>query len=106
VTVSTSQTYDETDQRYELSEISLTGLDAEACQGKTIKMTLDYEICINGASCTGQTPVNTTWTGYGTSGDVTLTWGEEAGSGTTATTALPAIDTANVGEAYVAISAE
>jgi hypothetical protein len=110
VTISTAQTYSDADQRYELSEIEISGLDAGLCNGRTIKMTLDYELCAsNGSSCSPQTPVNTTWTGYGTSGDVTLTWGEEAGDGTDgteSTSALPAINTALVGEAYIAISAE
>ena len=105
VTVSTEQSYDATDKRYELTQISLAGLNAEDCDGKTIRMTLDYELCVNG-TCSPAAPVSTYWTGYGDSGDVTLTWGASSGTGFTATSALPAIDTASVGAAYIAISAE
>jgi hypothetical protein len=105
VDVTTEQTYDAVERRYELTSIKLNDLDTSLCAGKTIKMTLDYEICSNGADCTFQTPETTTWSGFPT-GTQTLTWGPSSGTGITATSALPAIDTANVGYAYIAISAE
>ena len=105
VTVSTQQTYDVIDKRYELTSITIDDLDTTTCAGKTIKMTLDYQLCSNGADCADQTPESTTWSGFPT-GTQTLTWGASAGTGITSTTVLPAIDTANVGDAYIAISAE
>ena len=104
-TVSTQQTYDQTDKRYELTSITIEDLDGTACAGKTIKMTLDYELCVNGSGCTSQTLESTSWSGFPT-GTQTLTWDATTGSGVQSVSALPPIDTANVGSAYIAISAE
>ena len=105
-TLSTQQTYNEVDHRYELASISITDLNTAACLGKTIRMTLDYELCASpGSDCSFQTPLTTSWSGFSSS-DTTLTWNGTTGSGATAATALTPLNTANIGTAYIAISAE
>ena len=96
-TVSTQQTYDSTDQRYELTTITLSNVDTTACVGKTLSM----------AFKSGNQTYSTTWgIVSGTSND-TLTWGGTAGTGTTSYSAMPTnIDTANSGISTIAISAQ
>jgi len=93
-TVSTQQTYNATNQRYELSTITLSNVDG--CQGKTLSM----------AFKAGGNTYSTTWGVTGT-GERTLTWGGTAGTGDTSYSAFPTgIDTANSGITTIAISAQ
>jgi hypothetical protein len=97
-TVSTLQTYDATDQRYELTTITLSGVDTDTCAGKTLSM----------AFKTSNATYATTWGISGVTGVQTLIWGGTAGTGTglTANTPLTPIDTANSGITTIAISAQ
>jgi hypothetical protein len=94
-TVSTQQTYNASQQRYELSTITLSNVDG--CQGKTLSMAF---------KTSAGTTYSTTWGVTGT-GERTLTWGGTAGTGDTSYSALPTgIDTANSGITTIAISAQ
>jgi hypothetical protein len=95
-TVSTQQTYSATNQRYELTTITLSNVDTTACVGKTLSM----------AFKSGGTTYSTTWGIVNGGTDQTLTWGGTAGTGNTAYTALTPIDTANSGISTIAISAQ
>jgi len=98
-TVSTQQTYNATNQRYELTTITLQNVDTTACAGKTLSM----------AFKAGGTTYSTTWGLAGQSGEQTLTWGGTAGSGNglNANSTFPTgIDTANSGISTIAISAQ
>jgi hypothetical protein len=92
-TISTIQSYNATDQRYELTTITLSGVNG--CQGKTLSM----------AFKAGSTTYQTTW-GVTAGSDKTLTWGGAAGSGDTSYSALPAINIAANDISTIAISAQ
>jgi hypothetical protein len=95
-TVSTQQTYNANNQRYELTTITLSNVDTTACNGKTLSM----------AFKSGGQTYSTTWGISGLTGEQTLTWGGSAGTGLTSYSALTAIDTANSGITTIAISAQ
>jgi hypothetical protein len=107
-TVSTHQEYnpDPGHNRYELTSISIDGINLDNCVGKTLKMTLDYEICSNGTDCSQVIPAPSTSWVIASGGVHTLTWNNTNGSGDIATAKLDPIDTANVGTAHIAISEE
>jgi hypothetical protein len=97
-TISTQQTYDSSQQRYELTTLTLSGVDFTGCSGKTLSM----------AFKAGSTTYSTTWGISGLSGDQTLIWGASAGtgSGVTSSTAFPTdLDTASSGITTIAVSA-
>ncbi|NBX50237.1 hypothetical protein EBT25_09920 [bacterium] len=94
-TVSTQQTYDSTDQRFELTTITLA-LNTDNCVGKTLAMAFK--------TGGGQT-YSTTW-GITSGGSRTLTWGGTAGTGDTSYSALAPLDTANSNISTIAISAQ
>jgi hypothetical protein len=119
-TVSTHQEYNETENRYELTSITLDDLDTTSCVGKTLKMTLAYTDLTNGANA----PIlfQTSWS-HLQSGTHTLTWwNDDKYDATNLPTTLYLandrlvfvddgniyrnIDTANVGTAHIAISEE
>jgi hypothetical protein len=95
-TVSTQQTYNANNQRYELTTITLSNVNADNCAGKTLSMAFK--------TSDGLTK-STTWGITGT-GEQTLTWGGTAGTGLTSYSALTPIDTANSGITTIAISAQ
>jgi hypothetical protein len=96
-TISTAQTYDSGQQRFELTTITLSNVNTTACVGKTLAMALKI----------GTTTYSTTWGVASASGDQTFTWGQAAGTGYTSYTAFPAdIDTANSNITTIALSAQ
>ena len=96
-TISTQQTYNSTNQRYELTTITLQNVDTTACVGKTLSMAFK--------TSGGQT-FSTTWGIVDGGTNQTLTWGGTAGTGNTSYTSLTPIDTANSGISTIAISAQ
>jgi hypothetical protein len=93
-TISTDQTYNESLQRFELTTISLQGIDRSNCLGKTITMAFKD---------TSGTQ-STTWSVGSTAGD--LVWGGAAGTGNTSYSALTPINTAASTITTIAISAQ
>ena len=96
-TVSTQQTYNASQQRYELTTITLSNVDTTNCNGKTLSMAFKLS---------DGTTKSTTWGISGLTGEQTLTWGGAAGTGSTSYSALTPIDTANSGITTIAISAQ
>ena len=96
-TVSTQQTYNATNQRYELTTITLANVNTDTCNGKTLAMAF---------KTSAGTTYSTTWGISGLTGEQTLTWGGTAGTGLTSYSALSPIDTANSGISTIAISAQ
>lgn len=94
-TVSTQQTYNASAQRYELTTITLAGVDTTACAGKILSMAFQAN---------SQT-YSTTWGITGT-GQQTLVWGGAAGTGLTSYSALTPVNTAASGITTIAISAQ
>lgn len=94
-TISTQQTYNSTNQRFELTTIAVQGIDHSLCSGKTI------ELAIKDGSNAAQ---RATWSITG-SGTADLIWGGTAGTGDTAYTALTAINTAASNISTIAIAA-
>ena len=98
-TISTQQTYNSTFQRFELTTISLAGIDYDLCDGKVITMALKD----------GSNPVqSTTWAIDGTTNANTspLVWGGSAGTGLIGSVGLTAINTAASNISTIAISAQ
>ena len=94
-TIATQQTYDATDARFELTTISLQGLNYTDCAGKTINIAMKD----------GSTTYMASWAILSSyTGD--LVWGGTAGSGQVGSTALPAINTAASQISTIAISAQ
>ena len=96
-TVSTQQTYNATNQRYELTTITLENVNTDTCNGKTLAMAF---------KTSAGTTYSTTWGISGLTGEKTFTWGGTAGTGQTSYSALTPIDTANSGITTIAISAQ
>jgi len=94
-TISTQQTYNATNERYELTTITLAGVDTDACNGKTLSMAF---------KANSQT-YSTTWGITGLTGVQTFTWGGTSGTGLTSSTPLTAINTAASGITTIAVSA-
>jgi hypothetical protein len=95
-TVSTQQTYNASNQRYELTTITLSNVNATNCSGKTLSMAF---------KTSAGTTYSTTWGVTGT-GEQTLIWGGTAGTGNTSYSALTPLDTAGSGITTIAISAQ
>jgi hypothetical protein len=96
-TISTQQTYDSTDSRFELTTISLEGIDYTDCAGKTITM----------AFKDNTTTYSTTWAiSSGYSAGTNLVWGGTAGTGQVGSTALTPINTAASQISTIAIAAQ
>ena len=94
-TISAQQHYDSADQRFELTTISVQGIDHTLCNGKTIYLAMK-----NGSDL-----LWTTWAiSSGNSGD--LVWGGAAGTGLVGSQALNAINTAASDISTIAISAQ
>ena len=94
-TISTQQTYNSTNQRYELTTISISDVDASAsaCSGKTLSM----------AFVANSTTYSTTWSLV--SGTTTYTWGGSgSGTGYAVSTFAP-IGTASSGISTFAVAA-
>lgn len=93
-TISATQNYNISLERFELTTIALQGLDHSACNGKTIYLAMKD----------GSTLHWTTWAiSSGNSGD--LIWGGTAGTGLTGSQALTPINTAASNISTIAISA-
>ncbi len=92
-TISTQQTFSSSNQRYELTTISLENIDYSACAGKTLSM----------AFVDNSTTYSTTWAV--TNNVSTYVWGGAAGTGATSYSALTAINTAASGISTFAVSA-
>jgi hypothetical protein len=94
-TISTQQTYDANDARFELTTISLESIDYANCAGKTITM----------AFKDGSTTYSTTW-GIASGYTGNLVWGGTAGTGQVGSTALTPINTAASQISTIAIAAQ
>ena len=96
-TISTIQSYNSTAERYELTTITLSGVNG--CQNKTLSM----------AFKAGNTTYQTTW-GVTGSGERTLVWGGSGtpggSSGDISYSTLPAINIAGADISTIAISAQ
>ena len=95
-TISAEQSYDMTDQRFELTTISVKGIEYANCGGKTITLAMQN----NGSLVYTTWAIDSAWT----TGD--LVWGGSAGTGQTGSRALTAIDTANSVISTIAIAAQ
>ena len=102
-TVDTEQTYNAVSKVYELTKITIVGLDTTGCSGKTIKMALNY-CAAGGTECQTQ---YAEWTGFESGATEDLFWTDPAGTGNTSTLVLNPVDTAgSMVTATVAISVE
>jgi len=100
--VSTHQEFNDTENRYELTSITIDSFDTRSCDGKSINMALSW--CDNNqANCQTQ---YAKWENYTDGENVTLTWDDRAGTADVSSIALPPIDTSTLGYTYLAISEE
>jgi hypothetical protein len=100
-TVNTHQDYDLGDHIYKLTSITIDNFNTAQCNGKTIKMTIDYNDGEN------QYHQSTSWTSLPGGSSDTLTWGPIGASPNASDSPLTAIDTtAMQSNAFIAISEE